>query len=237
MKRPRKRTGLKIAICAAAAIFIVYLVKNYSDGPGGRIDDTAATIIIFLATGAMLAVGMIGIADDDRLGKWFWKTQKRKIKYVELHDREKYLDPRTGRLITNRSSFTFRITYDDGGREAVFRRTVKRTDRHFEMLLNRARTDPTAWDRLKLSTTVVKTKILDRSARIVETDNSMKRAALGWLIAGPEGGLLGAATGERRTYEYPRTTFRLWFQDGHTEIRTVDNDTKLWKKYMSLLED
>ena len=83
--------------------------------------------------------------------------------------------------------------------------------------------------------TPVKTKILTAQGDGAPGDISVsKGAALGGLYAGWTGAIVGAAYARRHS---PKTTFKVWYADGHTEIETVTNGSIGWKEYMELLKD
>lgn len=65
--------------------------------------------------------------------------------------------------------------------------------------------------------------------------SALGRAAVGGMIAGGAGAFAGAVTGKRTTKFRGETTFRLTYQDGHTEIETVMDQTPIWEKYMKLV--
>ena len=65
--------------------------------------------------------------------------------------------------------------------------------------------------------------------------SALGRAAVGGMIAGGAGAFAGAVTGKRTTKFRGETTFRLTYQDGHTEMETVMDQTPIWEKYMKLV--
>ena len=90
-----------------------------------------------------------------------------------------------------------------------------------------------------LAQTVVKTKILDSQSTMTSKGSvvsSASRAAVGNLVAGPIGAVVGASTGKRTYHEHKNTTFKVWYGDGSTKIKTVSNGSYDWKQYMEKLE-
>ena len=91
-----------------------------------------------------------------------------------------------------------------------------------------------------LAQTVVKTKILDSHSTMTSKGSvasSVGRAAVGNFIAGPIGAVVGASTGKRTYHEYKNTTFKVWYGDGSTKIKTVSSGSYDWKQYMEKLEE
>ncbi len=60
---------------------------------------------------------------------------------------------------------------------------------------------------------------------------------MGNLIAGPIGGVIGASTGKRTYQEYKQTTFKVWYGDGSTKVKTVSNRSYDWKQFMEKVEE
>ena len=92
----------------------------------------------------------------------------------------------------------------------------------------------------RIAHTVVKTKILDSHSTMTSKGSvasSVGRAAVGNFIAGPIGAVAGASTGKRTYHEYKNTTFKVWYGDGSTKIKTVSNGSYDWKQYMEKLEE
>lgn len=87
--------------------------------------------------------------------------------------------------------------------------------------------------------TLVKAEILShgdgRAVSKGSIGSALGRAAVGGMIAGGAGAFAGAVTGKRTTKFRGETTFRLTYQDGHTEIETVMDQTPIWEKYMKLV--
>ena len=87
--------------------------------------------------------------------------------------------------------------------------------------------------------TLVKAEILShgdgRAVSKGSLGSALGRAAVGGMIAGGAGAFAGAVTGKRTTKFRGETTFRLTYQDGHTEIETVMDQTPIWEKYMKLV--
>lgn len=94
-------------------------------------------------------------------------------------------------------------------------------------------------EKSKMAGKIVKTEILSQSAGQTVTKGSMTsslgRAAVGGMIGGTVGAIAGAATGKQVSRHYGKTTFRLYYADGHTKIETVSDGTPVWQKYMELL--
>lgn len=91
-----------------------------------------------------------------------------------------------------------------------------------------------------LAQTVVKTKILDSHSTMTSkgsVTSSVGRAAVGSFIAGPIGAVVGASTGKRTYHEHKSTTFKVWYGDGSTKIKTVSNGSYDWKQYIEKLEE
>lgn len=93
----------------------------------------------------------------------------------------------------------------------------------------------------KLAQTIVKTKILDgysigtsSGPGLLETAG---RATIGGALGGPIGALIGGSTGRRTYREYRQTTFKVWYADGSTKIRTVSHGSYEWEKFIEKLED
>lgn len=93
----------------------------------------------------------------------------------------------------------------------------------------------------KLARTVVKTKILDGYSVTTSSGPGLLetagRATIGGALGGPIGALIGGSTGRRTYQEYRHTTFKVWYGDGKTKIKTVPNGNPDWVKYMDKLED
>ena len=89
--------------------------------------------------------------------------------------------------------------------------------------------------------TVVKAEIISHGDGYAVSKGSigsaLGRAAVGGFLAGGAGAVAGAATGKRTTKFRGETTFRLTYQDGHTEIETVMDHTPVWEKYMKLVPE
>lgn len=89
--------------------------------------------------------------------------------------------------------------------------------------------------------TVVKAEIMSHGDGYAVSKGSigsaLGRAAVGGFLAGGAGAVAGAATGKRTTKFRGETTFRLTYQDGHTEIETVMDHTPVWEKYMKLVPE
>ena len=95
----------------------------------------------------------------------------------------------------------------------------------------------------KETQTVVKTIFIDSSHTATVTQNprtgsAIGRAFVGGAIAGPAGAVIGAGTAKQKgnVNETHKTTFIVWYIDGHWEHKTVDNNSKLYNLYMSRLD-
>lgn len=93
----------------------------------------------------------------------------------------------------------------------------------------------------KLAQTVVKTRILDgysvtrgSGGGLLETAG---RAMIGERLGGPVGAIIGGATARRTYREYRYTTFKVWYGDGKTKIKTVSNGSYDWEKFIEKLEE
>ncbi|MDI9506610.1 MAG: hypothetical protein GX246_10085 [Clostridiales bacterium] len=96
-------------------------------------------------------------------------------------------------------------------------------------------------ERKKLAQTVVKTRILDgysvtrgSGGGLLETAG---RAMIGEWLGGPVGAIIGGATARRTYREYRYTTFKVWYGDGKTKIKTVSNGSYDWEKFIEKLEE
>ena len=85
----------------------------------------------------------------------------------------------------------------------------------------------------------MKTKILDGYSVTTSSGPGLLetagRATIGGALGGPIGALIGGSTGRRTYREYRRTTFKVWYGDGKTKIKTVPNGNPDWVKYMEKL--
>ena len=91
----------------------------------------------------------------------------------------------------------------------------------------------------RLAQTVVKTQVLDSRSSMTSKGSiasSAGRAVVGGMVAGPIGAVVGASTGKRNYREHKNTTFKVWYADGSTNIKTVSNGSYDWKQYMDKLE-
>lgn len=86
----------------------------------------------------------------------------------------------------------------------------------------------------------VKTRLLDSGTttqmRTGGAVHALGRAAVGNLIAGPLGALAGAATTPGRVSERREVAFKVWFEDGHTEVQVLTLPDVRYKKYLELLD-
>ena len=101
------------------------------------------------------------------------------------------------------------------------------------------RSEKKAAARREANDPLVKTKILYGSGEQTSKPrvlNTVGRAVVGNWAAGPVGAAVGAATAERKTQEKKTATFRLYFRSGREEIRTVEEGTADWHRYMEKLE-
>lgn len=84
----------------------------------------------------------------------------------------------------------------------------------------------------------VKTKILDHGSGAVEMQKGgLGRAVVGGVLAGGAGAIIGANTGKRTLKSNSFTAFKVWFDDGHTEIQKVPQESELYLTYLNLLEE
>jgi len=90
----------------------------------------------------------------------------------------------------------------------------------------------------KKATTPIKTKILDGGTSATTTKaGGVGRAIAGGIVAGPIGAVVGAATAGHKTTSTNYTVFKIWYQDGHSEVEQVEHGTAKYKKYLELIED
>lgn len=85
----------------------------------------------------------------------------------------------------------------------------------------------------------VRTKFIDSSHTATaqtKTCSAVGRAAVGSLIAGPVGALVGAGTAKQKIVEYHTTTFIVYYNDGSRKAETVSNGSYQYKRYMELLD-
>lgn len=86
---------------------------------------------------------------------------------------------------------------------------------------------------------IVKTKIVDSShtsSNQVSTGSAVGRAVVGNALFGGVGAVVGASTAKRKTKEHHTTTFLVYYDNGTTLHKTVENGTPLYEKYMAKLE-
>jgi uncharacterized membrane protein YeaQ/YmgE (transglycosylase-associated protein family) len=90
---------------------------------------------------------------------------------------------------------------------------------------------------------VVKTKFIDSSHTATSTSrtstsSAIGRAAVGSMIAGPVGAVVGASTAKQRhtVNEHHTTTFMVYYSDGTHRHETVENNSSKYNLYMSKLE-
>lgn len=85
----------------------------------------------------------------------------------------------------------------------------------------------------------VRTKFIDSSHTATSQTKAgsvVGRAAVGSLIAGPVGALVGAGTAKHRIVEHHTTTFMVYYDDGSRKAETVSNGSYQYKQYMELLD-
>lgn len=99
-------------------------------------------------------------------------------------------------------------------------------------------------ERRRLSRTIVKTKILDSYSNSTtsgrtSTTSAIGRGIVGGMIAGPLGAAVGAGTAKRNynTRETRTVIFKVWYADGHDEIKHVSQGTYDYNKFIEKLED
>lgn len=80
--------------------------------------------------------------------------------------------------------------------------------------------------------TVVRAEIVTQGSK-TKGGHAMTRAVIGGAVAGEIGAAVGALSAKQKTKGM--TTFRLWYQDGHSEIKTVEDYSPEWKEYIKLL--
>lgn len=71
------------------------------------------------------------------------------------------------------------------------------------------------------------------------TNGGIGRAAVGWAIAGPVGGIIGASTAGHRTYTKngkQMYMFMVYYKDGTRERDTVEEGTPFFEVYMDKLD-
>lgn len=86
---------------------------------------------------------------------------------------------------------------------------------------------------------VIKTKFVDSSHTATsktKTGSAVGRAAIGGLVAGPVGALVGAGTAKQKTVERHTTTFMVYYDDGSRKVETVSNGSYQYDRYMELLD-
>ena len=86
---------------------------------------------------------------------------------------------------------------------------------------------------------VTKTKFIDSAHTAtsrVKTGSAVGRAAVGGMIAGPIGAMVGASTAKHKTTEHHTTTFMVYYDDGTRKVETVSNGSHQYDKYMKLLD-
>lgn len=85
----------------------------------------------------------------------------------------------------------------------------------------------------------IKTRFIDSSYTTqsrVKTGSAVGRAAVGSLIAGSVGAMVGAGTAKHRTIEHHTTTFMVYYDNDSRKVETVKNGTYKYNKYMELLD-
>lgn len=86
--------------------------------------------------------------------------------------------------------------------------------------------------------TPIRTRILDGGTSATTTKaGGVGRAIAGGIVAGPIGAVVGAATAGHKTTSTNYTIFKVWYQDGHSEVEKVEHGTAKYKKYLELIED
>ncbi|WP_459129200.1 hypothetical protein [Guggenheimella bovis] len=86
---------------------------------------------------------------------------------------------------------------------------------------------------------IVKTKIIDTShtsSDQVSTGSAVGRAVIGGALFGDIGAIVGASTAKRKVKEHHTTTFMVYYDNGMTQHKTVENGSKLYEKFMAKLE-
>lgn len=80
--------------------------------------------------------------------------------------------------------------------------------------------------------TIVRTEIVTQG-QVTKGGHAFTRAVVGGAIAGEVGAIIGGASA--KTKVQGKTTFRVWYQDGHDELKTVDDYSPQWHEYMKYL--
>lgn len=91
---------------------------------------------------------------------------------------------------------------------------------------------------------VIKTRFLDQNVTSSVTSSktrgdSIGRAIVGGVVAGPAGTIIGAGTGKKKTTyttaQHSSTTFLVYYKDGSQSIKTVDEGSDMYKLYLNKL--
>ena len=82
------------------------------------------------------------------------------------------------------------------------------------------------------SSVIAKTKIIDAYGR-TSTSSAAARGAVGNLVAGPVGGIVGASTATSKR----STTFLIIYKNGRKQTRTVPNGSFEYQKYVKYLDE
>lgn len=78
---------------------------------------------------------------------------------------------------------------------------------------------------------ILKTKIIDTYGK-TSTVSAATRGAVGNIVAGPVGGIVGASTAKSKR----STTFLIIYKDGTKQARTVPNGSFEYQQYIKYLE-
>lgn len=78
---------------------------------------------------------------------------------------------------------------------------------------------------------ILKTKIIDAYGK-TSTASAAARGAVGNIVAGPVGGIVGASTAKSKR----STTFLVIYKDGNKQTRTVPNGSFEYQQYIKYLE-
>lgn len=99
-------------------------------------------------------------------------------------------------------------------------------------------------ERKERSTRVVKTRIIDSYSHShttgrVSTSSAVGRGIVGGMIAGPLGAAVGAGTAKKKytTSEQRTVVFKVWYADGHDEIKKVTQGSADYNKFIEKIEN
>lgn len=81
------------------------------------------------------------------------------------------------------------------------------------------------------SSVIIRTKIIDAYGK-TSTASAAARGAVGNIVAGPVGGIVGASTAKSKR----STTFLIVYKNGKKQTKTVPNDSLEYQKYVKYLD-